>query len=1285
MFFLLAVLAVPAKQTFAQTGTGESDLSPDGKAQKSVDNRNAASNVAHGVIVEQIEKNSEAEKAGLQPGDVLLHWVRGDAQGDIESPFDLAGVETEQAPRGTVTLKGLRGTVKQSWAMGGDRWKVMARPQLAESLLLIYEEGRELEKAAKATAAAERWRAAAIEARSDPCPWLSSWFLLQAAELSAAKQQWKEADATYAEAIEQAKQSGPEIKAQLLRAWAAICYQRSEWTSAEKYYRESIAENRKLSDESLGIARSLNELGLIAGILGDLAQAGKYHQQALDIRQKLAPGSLDVARSLNNVGNIIYTRGELAQAEKYYQQALDIRQKLAPGSLDVARSLIGLGNVAHGRGDLAQAEKYYQRVLDIEQKLAPRSFDITIILTILGIVAEEQGDLAQAEKYHEQALDIEQEIAPGNLNVARSLNYLGHIAQTRGDLARAEKQFQQALEIQQKLAPESLDFAFTLSNLGLVASERGDLVQAEKQFRHALEIKQKLNPMSLDLAASFNDLGNVAVDRGDLTQAEKRSQQALDIQQKLAPGSLDFALTLRNLGLVATDRRDLAQAEEYFRHALEIRQKLNPMSLDVATSFNDLGNVAVDRGDLVQAKEWFRQALDIRQKLTPESLDAAATLQSLGDLAREGSDLAKAEEYYHQALTIREKLAPGSTAQAESLAALASILYRKQQSDAAALLYEQAVTALESQTARLGGSAEARSSFRASHSHIYRDYIDLLLMQKQPERAFEILERSRTRILLEMLAAAHVDIRQGADPSLLEQEHSLQELLTAKSDRRLRLLGEKNSEKKLVVFIQEIEDLEKQYQEVEERLRLNSPGYAALTQPQPLSAREIQQLLDSDSVLFEYLLGEKRSYLWTVTPNSVNSYELPSRSVIEAAARKVYELLTARNRIFKGETDQERDHRLAKAEAEYPAAAAALSNMVLVPAAMQLTGKRLVVVSDGALQYLPFSLLPSPDQIGNRLTAGKTDHTQFTPLIAEHEVVNLPSASVLAVLRGEIAGRKPAPKTVAVLADPVFELNDTRVASAQFRQKGSGRQDAKHTASSSQNSGEQNNSTVASLKSASPETSSPVGNLTRSAVDVGLSTDGNLHLTRLPSSRREAKAILSTVPAGQGMEALDFKASRITATGPELAQYRIVHIATHGLLDSEHPELSGLVLSLVDEHGKQQNGFLELQDIYNLNLPVDMVVLSACETGLGKEIDGEGLIGLTRGFMYAGAPRVVASLWKVDDAATAELMSRFYKAMVRDGLRPAAALRRAQVEMWKQERWASPFNWAGFQMQGEWK
>ena len=192
---------------------------------------------------------------------------------------------------------------------------------------------------------------------------------------------------------------------------------------------------------------------------------------------------------------------------------------------------------------------------------------------------------------------------------------------------------------------------------------------------------------------------------------------------------------------------------------------------------------------------------------------------------------------------------------------------------------------------------------------------------------------------------------------------------------------------------------------------------------------------------------------------------------------------------------------------------------------------------------------------------------------------------------------------------------------------------------------------------------------------------------RLRFSRAEADAIARLAPEGQRLEAVDFVANRATATSAELSEYRIVHFATHGLVNSQHPELSGIVLSLVDKKGEPQNGFLRLYEIYNLKLNADLVVLSACQTALGKEIKGEGLIGLTRGFMYAGAPRVVASLWRIDDRATAELMTRFYSGMLKDKLRPAAALRAAQVSLLQgqDKRWAAPHYWAAFTIQGEWK
>src|SRR5262249_5462011 len=220
-----------------------------------------------------------------------------------------------------------------------------------------------------------------------------------------------------------------------------------------------------------------------------------------------------------------------------------------------------------------------------------------------------------------------------------------------------------------------------------------------------------------------------------------------------------------------------------------------------------------------------------------------------------------------------------------------------------------------------------------------------------------------------------------------------------------------------------------------------------------------------------------------------------------------------------------------------------------------------------------------------------------------------------------------------------------------------------------------------SVKSrAAVEETSPTGDEKRSAGESGLAD-----LVRLRFSRLEADEIARLSPDKMKLEALDFAANRGLATSADIGQYRIVHFATHGLINNLRPELSGIVLSLVDEQRRPQNGFLRLYDIYNLKLGADLVVLSACQTALGKEVRGEGLIGLTRGFMYAGAPRVVASLWRIDDRAAAELMKRFYQGMLGQGLRPAAALRAAQVSMWKDKRWQAPHYWAAFTIQGEWK
>jgi CHAT domain-containing protein len=510
--------------------------------------------------------------------------------------------------------------------------------------------------------------------------------------------------------------------------------------------------------------------------------------------------------------------------------------------------------------------------------------------------------------------------------------------------------------------------------------------------------------------------------------------------------------------------------------------------------------------------------------------------------------------------------------------------------------------------------------------------------------AIETSERQRARSLLDLLSEANTNLREGVDPALVERERAFAKQLNDKARARA------GTPEQAAALKREISQLETDLERAQAAIRKASPRYAALTQPQPLKLKEIQQQLDADTMLLEYALGEERSYLWAITRDSLASYELPKGEQINQSARQVYEMLTARSANKRGETALERQQRITQAEANLPAAAQSLSQTLLSPVAQQLGNKRLVIVADGALQYIPFAMLVDP-------VSGKNQ-----PLIVSHEVVSLPSASALAIQRAELAGRQPAPKMLAVIADPVFDRTDERLKSL-----------------APEAGDNQQATTVASDDARSIE------HLAEQSTDKPGTTTRRLVIPRLPFTRQEATRLLALAPKASSFGAIDFQANRETVLNGELSQYRYVHFATHGLLDAERPGLSSLLLSMVDERGKQQDGFLRANDIYNLKLPAELVVLSACQTGLGKEIKGEGLVGLTRGFMYAGAARVVVSLWNVNDKATSELMTKFYEKMLKQGARPAAALRAAQVEMWRQKQWQSPYYWAAFTMQGEWK
>jgi CHAT domain-containing protein/tetratricopeptide (TPR) repeat protein len=520
--------------------------------------------------------------------------------------------------------------------------------------------------------------------------------------------------------------------------------------------------------------------------------------------------------------------------------------------------------------------------------------------------------------------------------------------------------------------------------------------------------------------------------------------------------------------------------------------------------------------------------------------------------------------------------------------------------------------------------------------------------------SFRIAEEGRARSILDLLGEAHADITAGVPAALLQQradnfarQQEIADLLTGVSATDA---APNSSVTKLEA---ELERLTGEAESLENQVRVASPRYNTLVRAQPLTLAEVQtQVLDNDTVLLEYSLGSERSYLWVVTKNNgLTLHRLPARESIEQQVEGVREQLVPtgqRRSIVELAADSEqRGLKLGTAPppenvGAFAAAAAALYQSIVAPAAPVIANKRLLVVADGALNYLPFEALVTQ--------AGGTEFASLPYLVQTNEIVYAPSASVVAVIRRQ-ARNPQGGQNLLLVADPVFDASDPRAKGAPVR-----------------------DDEVRGLA------------LGSAVADVTQTKITKLKLARLVGTRAEAQQIAQLArTAGAGADVwLDTEASEGNIEQRDLSRYRMLHIATHGLLDAERPQFTGLALAPAG--AGDTDGFLRVGEVFNLRLGSPLVILSACETGLGKEKRGEGVIGLTRAFMYAGAPTIGVSLWSVADKSTAELMPDFYQRLLK-GQAPGApaALRAAQQQMIAGKRYSAPFYWAPFILVGDWQ
>jgi CHAT domain-containing protein/tetratricopeptide (TPR) repeat protein len=985
-------------------------------------------------------------------------------------------------------------------------------------------------------------------------------------------------------------------------------------------------------------------------------QALEKYEGALKVIEKWNSGAENsyVLRSLGDIHAIL---GENLAASRYYESAL----KSIDGTQDPNGEIDLLNCLGRVNVDLGLKES----ALDYCQRAQTSSKHVTYLrgeaeaINNTGLCSSYlSGEKEHAVEFFDQALDLFR-AAGDRQGQAQALSNLGHVNIDLGNVKKAISYLNQALTIWQEVG-DRREEALTLTAMGLAHTSIGEMEIAIEQHNRAALLCRRIGDQ-VSTAVTLNGMAYVYNSLGDTDKALELYIEALRLY-RLAGRRSGAATTLGLIGEIYESLGQKGKALDCQHKRLQITKEIGNLRAQAHT-LTDIGTILESLGDGDGAMNDYAQALDISKTLH-DLRGQAYELSNMGEVYVDLGSKAKAIDLYKQALTLF------NTVEDQQGQTLSHYRIARATADLGDLneAYDHCrafVSIIESVRPHVANQ-DLRTSYFASVHRLYELYIEVLmgLHKQNPNAGYDISaleasEKARARSLLDLLNEARADIRQGVDPELLSQTRELQRTLNLKAERQVRLLSGSHTEQEAAAAQKETEEFTTQYEESLGKIRARSPAYAALTQARTLTLSEIrQEVLDPDSVLLEYSLGEKRSYLWVIGTRSFASVELPARSLIESRVERLYRSIISMTEADPDRTVSKKGFPREKIEMDYSESAVWLTRMLLDPVASQLKSKRLIFVADGALQLVPFVLLPESGTV-------ESNQRSWEPLVATHEVVSLPSGSVLAALRREVSSRRPPSKTLAVLADPVFERDDPRV---QAKRKGQG------------------SGSNASVAGATRDSNADSRRLSVTSLGTVSDPKEQLSFHRLPFAWQEANAIAGSVPPDKRKLALGFDASLKTATSADLGEYRIVHIATHALIYGANPQIYGIVLSTVDQQGNPVDGFLRLNEIYNLKLPVDMVVLSACRTAIGKMVGGEGLVGLTRGFMYAGTPRVVASLWKVDDRATAEIMKYFYEAMLGpEKLTPAAALRTAQIRMMNNSRWRLPYYWAAFSLQGEWR
>ena len=935
-------------------------------------------------------------------------------------------------------------------------------------------------------------------------------------------------------------------------------------------------EQSRASGDIVKAARAWNRAGRFQLKLNKSDDAIATYRNAVAVLRNTREAQT-LVDSLNGLAAIYKHLGQYDKANYFLGQAIILsdRNRYVEGKAEAL--LIRPFCIINTFEGLQDAEKSLELWKSTNQRMGQaRAY------MVVGEYQMIQNKLVESGRSFETAQKMWEELNVPN-QVASALINLGFIEFRKGAWQASLSFYIRAQQLIVDEAAEPYMMGQMQAGFAEAFIESGVPLTGLDRFREALEIYRQMNSpgpvlsMKWGIGIAHYYIGNYAEAVGILktTRAEALALE----KHSLASFCDDFT------GRSYYELQDYPAALLHYQAALDgFKRSKTPM--EEARIVALMGRVYQQQGKFERARTYYLRALAKFQQLS-DQVNESATLYALGSLELEQNSVDAAEEHLRQSIEMTEAMR------------------------------------------RVSLSSDLTAAFSARIHDRYEKYIDCLMRKYQSsqapdlvKQAFQTSELSRARSLAELLQATQANLFPGLDPQLAAREKTLRGYLNDNENAKIRLLSGKYETSELKALESEYQRLKAEHDQLIRDIRGRNRSYEQVIRPTSWDLRKIQEqvVADDQTVLLEFSLGSEKSYMWAVTRSGIKSYELQSEQTIEPLARRVHKLLS---------TPPRND-----AESDLSSAIEDLARVILWPASEHLNKKRIIVVGDGVLNYIPFQILPSPSS--NKL------------LVDDAEIINAPSASIFGELQEDALHRQPATNLLAAFGDPVF--------AADYQAKDS----------------EKNEQVIATAQ-------------LRSALrdnDLNAGTFDPMALTRLFHAKRELDS-LSEVAGEKALIVREYDATRDRFLHTDLTQFAILHLVTHGFFNPKRPQNSGFVLSDIDRDQKHRQGFIGLREIYELRAPVLLVVLSACQTALGENVRGEGLMGMTRGFMHAGASSVVASLWEVDDRATAELMKHFYSNMLKRGMKTGEALRAAQNSIRQRPEWRSPHYWAAFTLQGE--